>query len=86
MSNIKTTRLSSKGQLIIPEAIRDKMGLKSGDEFVVVSEGDVIMLKSIKQPSIDELPDLLDKTHQQAKQAGLSKADLQSVIKKARRE
>jgi AbrB family looped-hinge helix DNA binding protein len=84
MSELKTTKLSSKGQLIIPEEVRQKLGLKSGDEFVVVAEDDVIMLKSINKPSLDEFQSLIDQARESAKQAGLTKQSVQDAINQAR--
>ena len=39
MSVLATTKLSSKGQVVIPEEIRKKAGLKSGDQFIVLEQG-----------------------------------------------
>ena len=36
MSTLATTKMSSRGQVVIPEAVRNEMGLKAGDEFVVL--------------------------------------------------
>ena len=47
MANISTTKMSSKDQVVIPEAIRKKLGLKSGDQFIVTGNKDVVILKSI---------------------------------------
>lgn len=38
MSFIETTKMSSKGQVVIPENIRKGLGLKTGSQFVVVSD------------------------------------------------
>ena len=40
-----TATLSSKGQTVIPKAIRDHLGLKPGDalDFVVQDQGDVLI-------------------------------------------
>lgn len=35
---IATTKLSSKGQIVIPEEFRKKMGLEAGTQFVVFLE------------------------------------------------
>ena len=40
-----TTTSSSKGQVVIPEAIRERLGLKTGAQFVVVADRDVVILK-----------------------------------------
>lgn len=40
-----TTRLSSKGQLIIPKAVRDAHGWREGTEFTVEATRDAIVLR-----------------------------------------
>ncbi|MBK8989543.1 MAG: AbrB/MazE/SpoVT family DNA-binding domain-containing protein [Chloroflexi bacterium] len=40
-------KLSSKGQLIIPQPIRAAMGLQPGDAFNVYQEGNRIMLEPV---------------------------------------
>ena len=42
-----TTRLPSKGQVIIPGAIRRRLGLDPGAEFVVVGNDDTIVLNRV---------------------------------------
>ncbi len=49
-----TTKMSSKGQVVIPENIRNKLKLKAGSQFVVVGEKDMIIFKSISPPSLDQ--------------------------------
>ncbi len=41
------TRVSSKGQVVIPGLIREKLGLKSGSRLLVFGEGDTIILKKV---------------------------------------
>jgi antitoxin PrlF len=45
-----TATLSSKGQLVIPKEIRDKLGLKPGNEvdFIVLDNGDVILRPAVE--------------------------------------
>ena len=45
MANLATTKMSSKGQVVLPENIRKKMGLKPGTQFIVVIEKDDLHLK-----------------------------------------
>ena len=40
MGSVATAKLSSKGQVVIPEEIRLRLGLKAGAEFVVVGEAE----------------------------------------------
>ena len=84
MANISTTKMSSKGQVVIPEAIRKKLGLKSGDQFIVTGNKDVVILKSISPPSLDEFDDLITEARRQAKKAGMKRSDILAAIAKVR--
>lgn len=85
MADYATTTLSSKGQVVIPEGIRNQLGLKEGDQFVVIGEGDAIILKTITPPKLDEFKGLLTRARTEARKAGIRKADLKSAISKVRR-
>ncbi len=50
MTSIATTRLSSKGHIVIPEEVRKALGLEPGAQFVVMGAGDVVILKKIEAP------------------------------------
>ena len=80
MSEVATTKMSSKGQVVIPEKIRDSLHLQKGVEFVVVSSGDALILKPILAPSTKQFSALLEKAKKEAQQAGLEKADLDKAI------
>lgn len=49
-----TTSLSYKGQVVIPMAARRDLGLKEGDQFLVLADEQTICLKRIHPPSSDE--------------------------------
>lgn len=83
---LTTTKLSSKGQVVIPEEIREAMGLEAGVQFVVVYQGDSIMLKVISPPSMNKLRALKEKVKLQAKKAGLTQEDVKDAIKAARKK
>jgi len=85
MSRYATTKMSSKGQVVIPEEIRKSLRLKEGDQFVVLGRGDTVILKSITPPSIDQFGNLLSEIRVQAKKAGIKKSDLKASIAKVRR-
>ena len=84
MDTIATTRMSSKGQVVIPEAIRKRLKLKEGAQFIVMGEDDVVILKAITAPGIDTFDTLIQQARQQAKTAGLERADIAKAISKAR--
>ncbi len=85
MSTVATTKMSSKGQVVIPEAIRKELKLKPGAQFVVFGQGDAIILKSISKPSPIEFKAMLKAARQQARKAGLKKADVEAAIRKVRK-
>ena len=84
MAAVSTTKMTSKGQIVIPEEIRKKLKLEAGSRFIVLGEKDVVILKSIAQPSIEEFSALISKARQQAKAAGFKKSDISQAIKNVR--
>ena len=84
MANLATTKMTSRGQVVIPEDIRKRLNLKVGAQFVVVSEKDVVIFKSITQPSMTEFDTLITEARRQAKEAGLKRSDVNAAIAKAR--
>lgn len=80
-----TTRLSSKGQVVIPEEIRNTLGLNEGDQFLVIGEGDAVILKSITPPRMRDFRKLLSRARAEARRARIRKPDVKSAIAKVRR-
>ena len=83
MKAIATTHMSSKGQIVIPENIRKQLNLKEGTQFVVVGENDVVMLKTIEAPIMEDFDNLIHQARAQAKNVGLKKSDIKAAIKEA---
>jgi AbrB family looped-hinge helix DNA binding protein len=84
VSEPATTKLSSKGQVVIPEEIRTRLGLEPGAQFVVVGEGDVVVLKALTAPKMSDFKDLLDKARASAKAANMSPDDVTQAIREVR--
>ena len=81
MKATATTKMSSKGQVVIPEEVRKALGLTSGSQFVVVGEGDVVILKRITPPSLSEFDDIVAEARRQARRAGMKPADVADAVK-----
>lgn len=81
-----TTKMSSKGQVVIPEEVRDSLKLHEGDQFVVIGKGDTVILKTITPPRLEEFDTLLAEARDYAKKAKLKKTDVTRAIKRVRRE
>ena len=86
MSNPTTTTLSSRGQVVIPEEIRDRLGLTPGTRFVVVAERDVVVFKVVQAPEADEFAGLVDQARAVAREEGLREADVRRAVREARRK
>lgn len=80
------TAMTSRGQLVLPIAIRRRLKIEKGAQFLVVSDNENIILKPIKDPAIDEFYTLIQKAQEEAKRIGLTEADIDSVIKEVRQE
>ena len=85
MANIATTKLSSKGQIVIPEQVRKELGLEPGAQFVVMGEGDVVILKKIETPDRRDFLALARKVRGQARRAGIKRSDVKKAVRASRR-
>ncbi len=85
MASIATTKLSSKGQVVIPEEVRRELGLEPGAQFVVMGEGDVVILKKIEAPDRREFLALAAKIRGQARRAGMKRSDVKKAVRAVRR-
>ncbi|MFC1573121.1 AbrB/MazE/SpoVT family DNA-binding domain-containing protein [Candidatus Eisenbacteria bacterium] len=86
MTRPSTTKMSSKGQIVIPEEIRRRLGLRAGVQFVVVGDRDVIILKTVSAPDEEDFVDLLADARKQARKAGMKRSDITEAIAAARRK
>ena len=81
---IATTKMSSKGQVVIPESIRKALGLKAGSQFVVVGNKGVVILKEISPPSMNDFEALISEARRQAREAGMKRSDVAAAIAETR--
>lgn len=84
MQSLATTRMSSKGQVVIPENIRDRLGLEAGARFLVIGEDDVVILKALSRPTMAEFDSLIKQARQQARSSGMTRADVSKAIARVR--
>jgi AbrB family looped-hinge helix DNA binding protein len=49
------TRVSVKGQIVIPVALRRKYGIKNGTKIIVTDVGDAIVLKPVTEQYLKNL-------------------------------
>ena len=73
------TRVTVKGQIVIPAELRRKYGIKAGTKITVIDDGKAIILKPITEESLKRLQGRL-------KGKGVLKALLEERRKDAERE
>ena len=70
---------------MIPEEIRERLGLKAGAQFVVVADRDVVIFKVLDPPALGEFATLVARARHAAKRSGLRPADVAHAVAKVRR-
>ncbi len=53
MDELKFTKLSSKGQVVIPRSIREVLNLEAGNLLAVKEQGEMVLLKKIQIPEVE---------------------------------
>ncbi len=81
---VSITRISSKGQVVIPQAIRQKMKLEEGNIFLVLNDNDSIKLKKLEPPRIKTWEEATKPFREAAKKSGFTKDDLNRVIEESK--
>ena len=78
---LELTRLSQKGQVVIPTEVRRKMGLKEGTRFLVIGLEDVIVLRRLQLSEEKvRLKKLLAKARYSANTRGLSEREVERLV------
>ena len=72
----EVTAISTKGQVVLPKSIRDKLGLITGSKLIVFTDGENILMRPIIQPSLDSFSAILDASRQWAEEVGLNESDI----------
>ena len=50
--HFELTRLSSRGQIVIPEVTRKVIGLRTGTKFAIFTDGKNILLQPLAAPDV----------------------------------
>ena len=78
--------VSSKGQVVLPIEMRKRMSIANGDKLAAFASGDIIMLKVIKVPTVEEFKERLDEAQEWAASVGYKEEDVDDIIKEVRRK
>lgn len=86
MSTFQVTTITSRGQVVIPQAIREDLEITPGNKFVVIGSGDTIILKKMEMPSAEDLKKLLAQTRAEIRKKGIRRSELNKAIKEVRKK
>jgi AbrB family looped-hinge helix DNA binding protein len=84
VETVATTKMSSRGQVVIPESVRKELGLKPGSQFIVMGSRGVVILKAITPPSMAEFDNLIAEARKAGRRARLRRGDIRTAVASAR--
>ncbi|MDG6898103.1 MAG: AbrB/MazE/SpoVT family DNA-binding domain-containing protein [Nitrososphaerota archaeon] len=83
---LELTRLSERGQIVIPTEIRKSMKLREGERFIVTGLGDTIILRKLELSKERlRLKRLIRESSEKARKSGFTKKEVAMLIEKARK-
>ncbi len=85
MTSVSITRLSSRGQIVLPTSLRETLGLKVGEVFALFGENDTVILKRVDIPSKKEFESLMEWGESFAQKKGVSRDKVLSAIQDVRK-
>ncbi len=82
---LQITTISGKGQVVIPQSLRNALRLKPGTKFLVFGRGDTVVMKKLELPDVrrewEDIFKMMDK-----KGLKLSERQVQEEVATIRRE
>lgn len=81
---ISVTKISSKGQVVIPKEIREQLGLERGTLLLADTKGDRIVLKKLSEPEEGIFSELSDPVREKVSELGIDRDDVDRAISEVR--
>lgn len=73
---VQITTTSPKGQVVIPQEIREHMHIESGTKFAVYGRGDTIIFKRVELPTAKDFEKIATFGREFAKRKGIKEKDV----------
>lgn len=73
-------KMSSKGQLVVPQNIREELGLSAGERFIAVPQQDGVLFKKVDL----DFDRLAREVSRRFRSKGITKKDVAEAVKWAR--
>jgi AbrB family looped-hinge helix DNA binding protein len=81
MVEASTTKVSSKGQVVIPVNVRKAAGLKKGEKLLAIAFNDTVVLKRIVDRTFEET---VKPIWDRVRRIGLTEEDVDALIQEAK--
>ncbi len=81
---VEITRISTKGQIVIPRRIRDKFELEEGNVLSVMESDDAIVLRKIESSKVKSWEEATKPFRDASKKSGFTQEDLFKIIAESR--
>jgi len=83
---VEMTRLSERGQIVIPTELRRSMNLKEGERFIIMGVGDTIVLRKLElSQERTRLKKLIRESREKASRVGFSEEEVTKLIRETRK-
>lgn len=82
--DFEVATMGERGQMVIPLHFREEIGLHKGDKFMVLTRGDMLVLKRLQAPSLQDFDRMLKKAHAHAKKHDLAPSDAEAALRNVR--
>lgn len=77
------TKVSAKGQIVIPKDLRERLNLREGDTLLVYSTDNMLVLRKMtKQETV--LSIVAEPVRKRIRQLGITRKDVSKAIERAR--
>ncbi|MBI1971684.1 MAG: AbrB/MazE/SpoVT family DNA-binding domain-containing protein [Candidatus Aenigmarchaeota archaeon] len=86
MKEPEFTKMSSKGQVVIPLGIRKELELKEGTPLAVVAKDNAILLKKVEMPAVRNWEEATRPFKGASRRSHFTQEDLEKLIADARKK
>jgi len=83
---VEVLTVSSKGQVVLPVDMRRQLGIGAGSKIAAYMADDIIMLKVIKVPTVEEFREDLKAAQAWAQEVGYKEEDVDDIIHEVRKK
>jgi bifunctional DNA-binding transcriptional regulator/antitoxin component of YhaV-PrlF toxin-antitoxin module len=79
-------KMSRKGQLVVPQELREALGFNAEDMFLAYGVKDYVLFKKVKLPTLKkEFEELVNETSQIAQRSGITEETVNAEIRNCRK-